>query len=217
MGLPSGVMWSPVNIDVERPGGFARSPFQYDCSFFSWGNVDGHNPTGPSSFSPWDWGSVNAEEPWYDGQVYGDTPGDTLTSNIPVGEEFDAARANLGPPWRMPTSEEFRELFANIIYIDANGQEIDTSKTNKLVNVNGVFGLYLQSKINGARLFFSCSGYGNGATRNYRSSWGLYWSSSMENSRNSYNLLFNSGIISAQSSYYGYRYHGFTIRPVMTL
>lgn len=215
MGLPSGVLWAPCNIDISRPNGFAKSPFQYDCSFFSFGNVDGHNPTGPASFSPWDWGGINAQDPWYEGQIYGDTPGAALTSNIPVGSEYDAARANLGSPWRMPTSEDFIELISNSIFINANGTEIDASQANKLVTVNGVVGIYLQSTINGARLFFSCAGFGNGTSRGSRVTIGFYWSSTVSSTRGARYLSFSASGVNPQNS--SNRYYGFTIRPVMTL
>lgn len=215
MGLPSGVLWAPCNIDVSRQNGFAKSPFEYDCSFFSWGNVDGHNPTGPSSFAPWSWGGVNSQAPYYDGQVYGDTPGNTLATNIPVDSEFDAALANCGAPWRIPTSEEFAELFANVIYINADGSEVETTRTDKRVTVNGVVGLYLQSRINGARLFLSCSGYGSGTSRLNRGSYGQYWSSVVGNERNARNLYFTSSGVTPQDS--SSRYVGLVIRPVMTL
>lgn len=215
MGLPSGVLWAPCNIDVSRPNGFAESPFQYDCSFFSWGNVDGHNPTGPASFSPWDWGSANAQLPWYDGQIYGDTPGNTLTGDIPVGIEFDAARANLGAPWRMPTSDEFTELLQNVIFINADGTEVDIESADKRVTVNGVVGLYLQSRINGARLFFACSGYGTGMTRTLRGANGMYWSSSWGSARNGRSLYFSGTGINSQSV--NFRHFGCSVRPVLEL
>ena len=211
MGLPSGVKWAARDIDLTKPGGFCETPFIYEKSFFSWGNIDGHNPSSTSAFA-YDWGGVNGAEPWYDGQVYGSTPGNTLTGNIAVGEDFDAARANLGAPWRMPTSAEFAELFANIIYIDANGDEVDTTKADKRVTVNGIVGLYLESKINGARLFFSCSGYGNGRTWYSRGSNGYYWSSTWYSARYARNLYFNSGGVNPQN--YNYRYYGFALRPV---
>ena len=211
MGLPSGVKWAARDIDLTKPGGFCDTPFTYMKSFFSWGNIDGHNPISNSAFS-YNWGGVNAEEPYYEGQPYGDTPGNTLTGNIAVGEDFDAARANLGAPWRMPTNAEFGELFANIIYIDANGDEVDTTQTDKRVTVNGVLGLYIQSTINGARLFFSCSGIGNGRTRNNRGSHGFYWSSTWNSARYARSLRFSSGGVNPQSS--NYRYLGFALRPV---
>ena len=211
MGLPSGVKWASRDIDLTKPGGFCETPFVYEKSFFSWGNIDGHNPISNSAFD-YNWGSVNESEPYYEGQPYGSTPGNTLTGNIAVGEDFDAARANLGAPWRMPTSAEFAELFANIIYIDANGDEVDTTKTDKLVSVNDVMGLYIQSKLNGARLFFSCSGYGNGRSWSNRGTRGYYWSSTWFSARNARFLYFYSGGVNPQDSYY--RYNGCALRPV---
>ena len=212
MGLPSGVKWASRDIDITKPGGFCETPFVYEKTFFSWGNIDGHNPTSVSSFSPWNWGSVNAQEPWYEGQPYGNTKGNTLTGNIPVGEEFDAARANLGAPWRMPTNTEYGELFANIRYINADGSEIPASTTDKRVTVNGVVGLYLESTINGARLFFAASGYGAGTSRNNRGSYGYYWSATWNSARNARNLGFNSGGVGPQSN--NNRYNGFAVRAV---
>ena len=211
MGLPSGVKWAARDIDLTKPGGFCETPFIYEKSFFSWGNIDGHNPSSASAFA-YDWGGVNGAEPWYDGQVYGSTPGNTLTGNIAVGEDFDAARANLGAPWRMPTSAEFAELFANIKYINADGTEVETTKTDKRVTVNGIVGLYLESNINGARLFFSCSGYGNGRAWGGRGSRGSYWSSSWYSSRVARSLYFVSGGVSPQDS--SSRYVGCALRPV---
>lgn len=215
MGLPSGVMWSPVNIDIEQPGGFAKSPFQYECTFFSWGNVDGHNPTGPASFSPWSWGGVNEQDPWYDGQVYGDTPGNTLATNIPVNSEFDAARANCGDPWRMPTSEEFIELFNNCIYINADGSEVDTTRVDKRITMNGIVGLRLKSKINGNVIFFPATGGGNGTSWGSRGINGGYWSSSWGTARAARDMYFYiSGVAPADLNA---RFNGFPIRPVMTI
>ena len=211
MGLPSGVKWAARDIDMTKPGGFCDTPFTYEKSFFSWGNIDGHNPISNSAFD-YNWGSVNESEPYYEGQPYGSTPGNTLTGNIAVGEDFDAARANLGAPWRMPTNAEFGELFANIRYINADGTEVDTTKTDKRVNVNGVMGLYLESKINGARLFFSCSGVGGGRSWYYRGSYGYYWSSTWSSARYARNLIFYSGGVYPQ--YNNYRYYGFALRPV---
>lgn len=212
LGLPSGLKWAKRNIDITRDSGFTSSDYEYDCSFFSWGNIDGHNPTSSSSFSPWDWGSINGSEPWYEGQVYGSTPGNTLTGNIPVDAEYDAARAILGSPWRMPTSSEYQELLDNTIFLDANGDEIPASSTNKLVTIEGIVGIRLASKINGNELFFPCSGGGIGASRDGRGSRGLYWSSSWFSARVALNLLFNSGGVLPQDNYR--RYGGFAVRAV---
>lgn len=220
MGLPSGVLWAKASIDLTTKSKFqevdgAVSPFKYECSFFSWGNTDGHNPSSTSAFD-YNWGGVNEQEPYYDGQPYGTTPGNTLTGNIPPS--MDAARASLGAPWRMPSMEDFVELFANIDYIDADGNvvtaETSIAKTaaDKRVTVNGINGLYLRSKINGNRLFFPASGYGNGRSWDNRTGGGYFWSSSFYSARNARGLNFGSDGVNPQNTYD--RYFGFSGRPV---
>lgn len=212
MGLTSGVKWAARDLDLTKPGGFCDTPFTYNKSFFSWGNIDGHNPVSNSFAGVYNWGSVNAADPWYDGQPYGNTKGNTLSGDIPVGEEFDAARANLGEPWRMPTTAEFAELFAGSIYIDADGVEVASDKVDKQVIVNGVLGLYLQSKTNGNRLFFSASGDGAGSWWYGRGAYGVYWSASFSSSRVARSLVFSSGGVNPQ--YYGNRCNGIAVRAV---
>lgn len=220
MGLPSGVKWAKSNLDVTQASKMAKSAFQYDCSFFSWGNIDGHNPTSASSFSPYSWGGINAQEPWYDGQVYGSTPGAALAASFAADSGYDAVRENLGAPYRMPTNDNHGELFnsANIDYITEDG-EIVTAATSvaktaadKRVRVNGIVGLYIRSKANGKRLFFACSGYGNGTSRDNRGSYGNYWSSAWSSARNARSLGFYSGGVYPQNS--SYRYLGFAVRAV---
>lgn len=212
MGLPSGTLWAKCDIDITKPNGLCDTPFTYEKSFFSWGNTDGHNPTSASSFTPYSWGGVNAQEPWYDGQVYGNTKGNTLQASIPVSKEYDAAMANLGQLFKMPSSSQFKELIDNCIFIDANGDEIPSTTTDKRVTVNGIGGLYLQSTINGNRLFFACSGYGNDTSWNGRGGSGDYWSASFYSVRSARYLYFYGGGVYPQIN--GDRYYGFAIRPI---
>ena len=207
MGLPSGLLWATRNIDVKQANGFAKNIYQYECSFFSWGNTDGHNPTAINSFAPYSFGNANTSEP------YTSSPGASLTASF--GLSFDAAFANLGNQWRMPTTEEFAELFANIDYINPDGTVIETTQANKLVTVNGVVGILLKSKNNSRTLFFPCSGNGNGQSWYYRGSYGYYWSSSLYSAANGRSLLFYSGGVYPQGN--GSRFGGFSVRPVQNL
>lgn len=219
MGLPSGVLWALADIDVTTESGFTEvdgqvSPFKYEKSFVSWGNTKMYNPISNSAFAhdfgTWDNSKNEAENGYKPESVYGQTPGCALTANIAPSQ--DCARVNLGAPWRMPLNEEFAELFANIIYIDADGNEVDTTKADKRVTVNGILGLYLQSKINGNRLFFACSGSGYGSSWSHRGSYGSYWSRSFSSARSARGLNFNSGGVGPQNS--SLRYDGFAVRPV---
>lgn len=220
MGLPSGRLWATRNIDVTQANGFAASPFQYECSFVSWGNTDMHNPVTNSSFGDWSFGSANDTEP------YASSPGATIDFSTAqeAGEGFDAAVVNLGKPWRMPKTAEFAELFNSSYtkYIDANGETVTTANNvtknatdypnDKRVEVNGVVGLYLESLTNGKRIFFPCAGGGNGTSRYNRGSDGLYWSSSLHSAANGRNLGFGSGGVYPQG--YNNRFYGFAVRPV---
>lgn len=211
MGLPSGVKWAKVDIDLTKPSKLGDTPFIYEKSFFSWGNIDGHNPSSASAFA-YNWGDVNETEPYYEGQVYGSTPGGALTASFAADSGYDAARENLSGDWRMPSNANFTELFNNIRYIDAAGNPVASSKTDKRVVISGIRGLYLESKVNGNRLFFSASGRGSGRSWYYRDSRGLYWSSTFSSARDARYLSFNSGGVSPSSS--GNRYSGFAVRPV---
>ena len=208
MGLPSGTLWATRNIDVTQPDGFAASPFQYECSYFSWGNIDGHNPISTSAFD-YNWGTSN------DGP-YAQTPGSTLTTDIPVNDTYDAARANLGTPWRMPLAADFTELFNNINFVQADGETIiATSVKNKLVTVNNVVGIYLKSKINGNLLFFPCTGCGFSKKLDDYGSSGYYLSRSIQTSNTQHCkfMLFGSNSVIPSYTWYG-RFRGFTCRPV---
>lgn len=211
MGLPSGLLWSPVDLDYTKPGNVAETPFTYMKSFFSWGNVEGHNPFPDRNRFAYDWGSINSQAPWYDGQPYGTTPGASLEGDVPLS--MDAANSLLGSPWRMPTGHDFQELIESCVFVMADGNTvIDAGQANKLVTVDGVIGIYLKSRINGLVLFFACSGYGYGTTWSSRGSNGHYWTSSYVSGRIAIDLSLSSGGFMPQSN--ATRHLAFSIRPV---
>lgn len=206
MGLPSGLLWAKKNIDATQANGFAASEYQYECSFFSWGNVDPHNPADVSSFS-YDWGTGN------DGP-YASTPGAKIGYPGNAGPSYDAARAILGGPWREPSTEEYAELFNSNYtkFVDADGEDIASDVTDKRITMESIVGIRLKSKINGNTLFFPCSGYGYGTSWNNRGSVGYYWSRSLDSAALGRLLLFNSGGVRPQSN--NFRFYGFAVRPV---
>jgi len=144
LGLPSGVVWATRNIDVTQTDGFATTPYTYDCSYFSWGNTDGHNlNTG---------GTFDYE---FSESGYSETSGSTIMTDIPLSA--DAARQNLGGHWRLPTVEDYEELVANTDCIDASG---NVSSVNTVITINGVDGVLYRSKTNGNTIFFPRVGIG---------------------------------------------------------
>ena len=178
LALPSGVLWADKNIG-------ATTPYE-DGLYFSWGNITGH--TGDDGY---DFGTDN-EGP------YASTPGAALTGNIPTNGTYDAARHNMGAPWRMPTVGEFQELNSNC----------DSEWTDE----DGVAGRRFTSRINGNSIFFPASGrrYGTGLLD--RGSDGSYWSASLYSQTGGYHLGFDSGGVNPARTYS--RFYGFSVRAV---
>ena len=178
LGLPSGTLWAEKNIGANKPTDFGL--------YFSWGNVEGH-----AEGSGYDFGSSN------DGP-YASTPGAALTGNIPTGNTYDAARKNMGAPWRMPTTSEFVELNSNC--------------SSEWLTQDGVAGRRFTSNINGNSIFFPACGYYRGTALYSRGESGYYWSSSLQSSAYGYLLYFSSSGVNPQG-YYD-RFNGFSVRGV---
>ena len=178
LALPSGVLWCEHNVG-------AATPYE-DGLYFSWGNITGHTGT-----DGYDFGTSN------DGP-YASTPGAALTGNIPTNNTYDAARHNMGAPWRMPTVGEFQELNA----------QCDSEWTDE----DGIAGRRFTSRINGNSIFFPASGNRYGTSLNYRGSSGSYWSASLNSSAYGYNLNFGSGGVNPANA--NNRFYGFSVRAV---
>lgn len=208
MGLPSGLLWATRNIDVTQENGFAETEFQYGCSYFSWGNIDGHNPTGATTFTPWSWGSDGTSEP------YSTSPGATIEFPGRFGSQNDAAYMNLGAPWRTPTKDEMVELFGNVVFIDENDVEIDAAVANKIIEMNGTKGIRIRSVINGAVMFFPCCGFGSSSQLSVVGSNGAYWASDLFSASSGRRLGINeTGVFPAGNFA---RFRGVPIRPVFS-
>ena len=112
----------------------------------------------------------------------------------------DAARANRGGAWRMPTYEEWQELINNCTWTwttlnDINGYEVKGS--------------------NGNTIFLPAAGYRNLGDVDNAGSRGYYWSSSLgtSNSYEAWNAFFNSdnNIGGIDNN----RYYGLSVRAVV--
>ena len=178
LALPSGVLWCEHNVG-------AATPYE-DGLYFSWGNITGHTGT-----DGYDFGTTN------DGP-YASTPGAELTGNIPTNNTYDAARHNMGAPWRMPTVGEFQELNA----------QCDSEWTDE----DGIAGRRFTSRINGNSIFFPASGFRYGTSLNDRGTDGFYWSASLSSQTYGYRLNFNSTAVNPANT--SNRFVGVSVRAV---
>lgn len=131
--------------------------------------------------------------------------------------DYDVVRQKTGEGWRMPTSQEFRNLYdaCGGTTSSAGGSASTTSKgVYWCDNYNGVAGVLFIAQDNGEHLFFPAAGYGAGTNLDNAGSFGLYWSSSLDadHPNAAYYLNFNSGYFNPQNS--NDRYFGFPVRPV---
>ena len=154
LGLPSGTLWATCNIG-------ANSPEDYG-DYFAWGE------TQPKDYYDWNTyqyceGSYNTLTKYCNDSSYGYNGfTDTLTVLLP---EDDAATANWGSGWRMPTKKEWQELYQNT--------------THTWTTQNGVNGR-LFTAANGASLFLPAAGYRWSDELRYAGGGGYYWLSSLD-------------------------------------
>ena len=176
LGLPSGLLWATCNVGASSPEDYG--------DYFAWGET---TPKDTYNWSTYQYG---------DGDTFTKYTGsDGLTTLLP---EDDAATANWGSGWRMPTKEEWQELLDNTTF---------TWTTQ-----NGVSGR-LFTAANGNSLFLPAAGCRYDSNLGYAGSSGYYWSSSL-------NTVDPGGawilVINSDGCYVGYYYRndGQSVRPV---
>lgn len=195
LGLPSGTLWATCNVG-------ANSPEEYG-DYFAWGETE---PKDNYNWSTYKYckGSENSLTKYcfeYFSGYNGFT--DNITELL---SEDDAATANWGDGWQMPSIEQLEEL-------------INENNTSTIwITQKDIYGQKIMSKINGKSIFLPASGYYaayNNEERLYDVGCrGIYWSRSLYESSSSYAL----GLSFGSSSYIGwngdYRCFGRSVRPV---
>ena len=154
------VKWARVNIGASSPEEFG--------DYYAWGETE------------------TKDEYTEDNSV---TYGNDNIEDFSGSKKYDAATANWGISWRMPTQAEFQEL-------------IDNCETIEYLKYNDVYG-YLLTIDDDKSLFFPEAGYISG-TSSYSNCW--YWTSTPSGSSNAYKF--------GMTSSYSTRSIGGTIRAV---
>ncbi|MCQ2287623.1 MAG: hypothetical protein MJZ74_00805 [Muribaculaceae bacterium] len=172
LGLPGGVLWATCNIGASKPEEYGL--------YFAWGETVGYAMDESQLF---DW----AHYKWCNGKhdsltKYCTSSSYGLVDNKKVLDAADdAATANWGNGWRMPTEQEIKDLY-------------DSKYTStKWVKVNGVKGRRITSKSNGNSIFLPAAGLRSTSYFLYEGSQGEYWSSDHGSSDYAHGLVFESG------------------------
>ena len=181
------VKWAKCDLGAERPENYGIK--------VSWGETEIKTDWAWSNYSFCYGGSPDIITKYCNDRMRG-----TLDNLTTLKETDDVARQLLGQGWRIPTAEEFTELFDNCTWT--------------FITIFGVTGYKVQSNIQGYQdnwIFLPLDAT-NGALG---PTLGIYWTSSLntEDCRSAFVFKYTE---KQQTTATGSRYYGFRIRPVCT-
>ncbi len=166
------------------------------------GNIDGHDYVDLGLSVKWATCNIGAAKPKEYGNYFawGET-GKKYRYDFSKysWRSDDAANAQWGESWRMPTKTECDELVNQCSW--------------KWTTIKGVKGYKVMAR-NGNWIFLPAAGYRNGDSIDDVGAYGHYWSSTVNDSNNNdaYGLRFDSSSKGTYGSYY--RAYGHSVRPV---
>ena len=191
LGLPSGLKWAKCNVGAKK-----ETDYGY---YFQWGDIVDKSNVDCS------WASYKHCKDFYDNLTkyntstnYGVNPDNKTT----LDTVDDAARANMGGDWRMPTLTEIQELLDNT-----------DKEWIKDYNGTGVNGRKFTSKTDTSKyIFFPAAGLRSGSLSFYQGYLCDVWSSSVNilDPFNAWDLDFSSGnfLVAYMSRDYGLSVRG---------
>ena len=187
LGLPSGTLWATCNVG-------ANSPEEYG-DYFAWGETE------PKNYYDWSTYKYCKGSKYTMTKYCIDSFSGTVDNKTELEPSDDAATANWGSGWQMPSYEQFNELI--------NSSYTTTTWTT----LNGKDGRKISSKSNGNSIFLPAVGYRNGTSLSSAGGSGFYWSRSLSTS-SGYNACYLYFHPSNVSMYSSSRFAGQSVRPV---
>ena len=161
-------------------------------------NVGANAPEEYGDYYAWGETSTKEKYPTYGLSISESQSQGIIDGNSNLMPQHDAARANWGGDWRMPTRTEMQELIDNCEW--------------EWTAQNGVNG-YKVTGPNGNSIFLPAAGYRFGSSLDYAGEYGSYWSSTpaYSDSYHAYDLDFRSSEYSVHCDFRGC---GRSVRPV---
>ena len=155
------VKWATCNVGASKPEEYG--------DYYAWGET-----TTKSNYSSSNSATYGLSTSQLQSQGY-------IDSNGNLTAQYDAATANWGGDWRMPTYDELNEL--------------RTKCTWTWTTQNGVNGYKVTSKTNSNYIFLPAAGFRDGSSLDSAGGYGYYWSSTSNGlSNGAYRLYFHSNL-----------------------
>lgn len=178
LGLPSGILWASCNIGALVPEGYGN--------YYAWGE------TTPQRNNAYNENSYK----FFDGNNY--TKYNFTDGLTTLRSPDDAAAANWGNGWRMPTADDWDEL---LYYCDVDW-----------IEQNGTYGRLITGP-NNHSIFLPAAGCRLEGDLYYTDLFSLYWSSTLldDDEEDAWYLYISETDCNV---YYNHRYYGHPVRPV---
>ena len=188
--LPSKTLWATMNVGASKPSEYGL--------YFQWGDTKGYTKEQIEKEKQFDWAN-------YKFSIHGSSSkfSKYKTTGATLELADDAANANMGGTWHMPTPDQIRELINT------------TYTTNTWTTQDGVNGRLFTSKNDPSKsIFIPAAGYASNGSLHVEGSEADVWSSMLDASDIDIgqNLGFDSSFVYLYSSY---RYLGFSVRGVI--
>ena len=203
LGLPSGTKWANMNVGATAPEKFG--------DYFQWGETtpctdlsenvrwNANYTPGGTAFTGTDAPDCGTDkDPMFVVGILSKDTANRWQCDIGGNPKYDAATANWGIGWRMPSPEQIDELCRKCTWT--------------WTRLNGVQGYEVKSKTNDNSIFLPAPGYRLRAELNSAGT-GNYWSSRVYHlfASHAFCLMFTS---LDETLFTGSRYIGYPIRPV---
>ena len=184
------VKWATMNVGASSPEDYG--------DYFAWGETTTKTTYNMFTYKYYNLSSGTITK-YNNSSDYG-----TEDNKTQLDLSDDAARANWGGSWRMPTDAEFTELREQCTWTIIQVKD----NSGGIINV----GYNVTSKSNGNSIFLPAAGWRNDSSLSYAGSNGYYWSSSLgTDAMLAWCVFFNS--IEVSRGNMG-REDGLSVRPV---
>lgn len=187
LGLPSGTLWATCNVGALKPEDYG--------DYYAWGETE--------TKSKYSWNTLKyctSRSGHHFSKYVTDSKYGTLDNKNVLDLSDDAAHANWGGSWRMPTDAEWTELKEKCKWA--------------WTSLSGHNGYKVTSKLNGKTIFLPAAGYRYGTSLYSPGGYWSYWSSSLYADRPCEALG-----VSSSNTYriIVFRDNGLSVRPVCHL